>query len=105
MYGIANMVLFLLIINYISALIAIQLLRGDFGNDQFVTFGEVFNSFLAIYQVFTSENWTNVLYGGAIPEIPLGQAVIALLFVTAWFLFGNCKIRLKSSPYLLIVSS
>jgi hypothetical protein len=96
MYGIANMVLFLIIINYIAALIAIQLLRGDFGNDKYANFGEVYNSFLVIYQVFTSENWTDILYGAALPEIPLGQTVIALLFTTAWFLFGNCEAVFKS---------
>jgi len=91
MYGIANMVLFLIIINYISALIAVQLLRGDFGNNTYTNFGEVYNSFLSIYQVFSSENWSDILYGAAITEIPLGQTVIVLIFVTAWFLFGNCE--------------
>ena len=92
MYGIANMVLFLIIVNFIAALIAVQLLRGDFGTGN-VNFGEVYNTFLAIYQVFTSENWTDILYDAAVPEIPLGQTVIVLLFFTAWFLFGNCKTR------------
>jgi hypothetical protein len=92
MYGIANMVLFLLIINYIAALVAVQLLRGDFGSNTYVTFGEVYNSFLAMYQVFSSENWPDILYGAGQAEMQLGQTVIVLFFIAAWFLFGNCEL-------------
>ena len=96
MYGLANMALFLVIVNYIAALVAVQLLRGDFGNDTTVNFGEVFNSFLAMYQVFSSENWVDVLYGAAMAEVPLGQTVIVLIFIAAWMLFANCKLILHS---------
>ena len=88
------MVLFLIVINYMSALMAVQLLRGDFGNSVYANFGEVYNSFLAVYQVFSSENWSDILYSAAITEIPLAQTVVVLVFVTAWFLFGNCKLFL-----------
>lgn len=91
MYGLANMALFLVIINYIAALVAAQFLRGDFGDDVTVNFGEIFNSFLAMYQVFSSENWVDVLYGAAMAEKPLGQTVIALVFIAAWMLFANCE--------------
>ena len=91
LYGLANMALFLIIVNYIAALVAVQLLRGDFGNDVIVNFGEVFNAFLAMYQVFSSENWTDVLYGASVAEIPLGQTVIILIFISAWMLFANCR--------------
>ena len=90
MYGLSNMALFLIIINYIAALVAVQFLRGDFGNDQNENFGEIWNAFLAMYQVFSSENWTNVLYSAGQAEQPLGQSVIALIFISAWFLFANC---------------
>ena len=91
MYGLANMALFLIIVNYIAALAAVQLLRGDFVSAQ-VDFGQVWNSFLAMYQVFSSENWPTVLYAAATTEIPFGQAVVALIFISAWFLFANCKL-------------
>ncbi|KDR66929.1 hypothetical protein GALMADRAFT_258813 [Galerina marginata CBS 339.88] len=89
MYGLANMALFLVIINFIAALVAAQFLRGDFGNNTTMNFGEIFNSFLAMYQVFSSENWTSVLYGAAIAELPLGQTILALIFISAWMLFAN----------------
>ncbi|KAH9475037.1 Calcium-channel protein cch1 [Psilocybe cubensis] len=89
MYGLSNMALFLVIINYIAALVAAQFLRGDFGDDVTINFGEIFNSFLAMYQVFSSENWVDVLYGAGMAEMPLGQTVIALIFISAWMLFAN----------------
>ncbi|KZT30145.1 hypothetical protein NEOLEDRAFT_1238275 [Neolentinus lepideus HHB14362 ss-1] len=89
MYGLANMTLFLLLMNYLAALIAVQLLRGDLVSDEPMNFGEIFTSFLAIYQIFSSENWTDVLYGAMQSEIPLGQSVIVAVFVSTWFLFAN----------------
>jgi hypothetical protein len=91
MYGLANMALFLIIVNYIAALVAVQLMRGDFTSDSQVNFGQVWNSFLAMYQVCSSENWPTVLYDAAKTEIPFGQVVIVLIFFSAWFLFGNCE--------------
>ncbi|KAF9005006.1 Ion transport protein-domain-containing protein [Cyathus striatus] len=89
MYGLANMSLFLILINYLAALVAVQFLRGDFGVDNTVNFGELWNSFITIYTVFSSENWTNVLYGSATTEVPLGQTIICLVFFSAWMLFAN----------------
>ena len=91
LYGLVNMSLFLILINFIAALVAIQLLRGDVPGNLNMNFGQLFTSFLAVYQVFSSENWTNVLYLATQAEIPLGQAVILAIFFPAWFLFANCK--------------
>jgi hypothetical protein len=111
MYGLANMALFLMIVNYIAALVAVQMLRGDFGNDAKVTFGEVFNSFLAVYQVFSSENWSDVMYNAAMTEVPLGQTVVVIIFFAGWMLFANCKLTfccwlvylLTDHPVIVIV--
>lgn len=90
------MSLFLILINFITALVAVQLLRGDVAQGNFIDFGEIYNSFLAIYQVFSSENWTNVLYRAAQPEAPLGQSAIVILFISGWMFFANCR----SFPFL-----
>ena len=89
MHGLANMVPFLLLVNYIAALFAVQPLRGDFQSSLATNFGQIFTSFLAVYQIFSSENWTNVLYSARVAEVPLGQAWIVILFV-GWFFFANC---------------
>lgn len=91
MYGLANMTLFLILVNYIAALVAIQLLRGDLPDDQALNFGQLWNAFLGVYQVFSSENWTNVLYGAIDAEKGLGQSVLLAVFISGWFLFANCK--------------
>ncbi|KAJ7479857.1 Ion transport protein-domain-containing protein [Mycena latifolia] len=89
MYGLANMTLFLIIVNFIAALVAVQFLRGDLAADQTMNFGTLFNAFLAMYQVFSSENWTNVLYSTAGAETAFGQSALTVLFVAGWMLFAN----------------
>lgn len=89
MYGLANMSLFLILINFLTALVAVQLLRGDVPRGEFIDWGDIFNAFLAIYQVFSSENWTDVLYGAAEPQVPLRQSAIVVLFISGWMFFAN----------------
>lgn len=90
MYGLANMTLFLLLVNFIAALAALQLLQGDLTADDNMNFGQIYTSFLAMYQIFSSENWTTVLYDSADAESGLGQTAIVCLFFSAWFFFANC---------------
>lgn len=90
MYGLANMTLFLLTVNFLAALVAVQLLRGDYSADDDVNFANLYNAFLAVYQVFSSENWTDVLYGASAAEQLQGQTVVAVLFISLWMLFANC---------------
>lgn len=97
MYGLANMTLFLFLVNYISALAAVQLLRGDVGKDVATNFGELFNAFLSVYQVFSTENWPTVLYTAIKAENSLGQTVIVAIFIAGWMLFANCGYLLLSS--------
>jgi hypothetical protein len=51
MYGLVNMSLFLLLTNFIGALIAVQLFRGDIPANETMNFSQLFNAFLAMYQV------------------------------------------------------
>lgn len=90
MYGMTNMILFLLLVNFIAALMAVQLLRGDMDSSQMINFGHVYNAFLGVYQVFTSENWTTLLYDAAIASQPVQQSIVVILFITGWMLFANC---------------
>ena len=88
--GLVNMVLFLMIVNYLAALFVAQILRGDMPSSLAMNFGEIFTSFLAVYQVFSSENWTSVLYSSSTAEVHLGQAIVVILFFVGWFFFANC---------------
>ncbi|EPS97893.1 hypothetical protein FOMPIDRAFT_1127618 [Fomitopsis schrenkii] len=89
MYGLANMTLFLVMLNFVAALVGVQLMRGDIPRGQYIDYGQIFNSFLAAYQLFSSENWTNVLYGVGQPEVPLRQAPVVVLYLTGWFALAN----------------
>lgn len=91
MYGLTNMSLFLILVNYLAALVSVQLIRGDMSSGDAVNFSQLYNAFLAVYQVFSSENWTDVLYGAGQAELGLGQTVVVVLFISFWLLFANCK--------------
>ncbi|SJX65516.1 related to CCH1-Calcium channel (alpha subunit) [Sporisorium reilianum f. sp. reilianum] len=89
-----NMVLFLLLMVGLASLIATQLFRGDIpqesdGQWTEMTFKHSYNSFLAMYQIFTSENWTDVLFSATSNEVEFKQAAIAAIFLSGWFLFAN----------------
>ncbi|KAG8215839.1 Ion transport protein-domain-containing protein [Butyriboletus roseoflavus] len=89
MYGLVNMTLFLMLINFLAALVGIQLIQGDMAGTVTMNFGQLFNSFLAVYQIFSAENWTTVLYNATDAELSLGQAVIVSTFLSCWLLFAN----------------
>ena len=90
MYGLVNMTLFLFMMNFIVALFAVQFLRGDLPGDEPMNFGQIVTAFLAAYQVFSSENWTTILYTAGGAEAPLGQTPIVVLFLLGWFFLANC---------------
>ncbi|KAI0740154.1 Ion transport protein-domain-containing protein [Earliella scabrosa] len=89
MYGLANMSLFLIEINLLAALFAVQLVGGDIKEGNFVNFGTLYNTFLGIYQIFSSEGWVNVLYIAAVPEVELRQSAVTVLFFSGWMFFAN----------------
>jgi hypothetical protein len=113
--GLSNMILFLLLSVGLAALVAVQLLRGDIPQEENgehiqANFKQVYNGFLGMYQVsrlrkilrcealtsrvrqvFTSENWTDVLYSAISNEEQYKQAVFAGILLCGWFLFANCE--------------
>jgi hypothetical protein len=91
MYGLSNMVLHLIQMNFLAALVGVQLLRGDIPNTTYVSFGNLYNSFLGMYQVFSSENWSTLLYNALTLGPPLGRTVITAVFISSWLVFANCR--------------
>ncbi|CAG8522362.1 7815_t:CDS:2 [Acaulospora colombiana] len=76
----------------------IQLLRGVIpyndpnGGQNVMRFSDIYNSFLTFYQLFSTENWTNVLYSALNYESIVGSpvtAVIAALFLVAYVTLSN----------------
>lgn len=61
MTGLANMVLFLILTNFIAALVAIQLVRGDLPEDTDMNYSQIPLSFIGMYQVRSYTSWLNKL--------------------------------------------
>lgn len=85
------MSLFLILVNYIAALMGVQLLRGDMAGDLGVNFGNVFNAFTGVYQIFSSEDWTSVLYDATEAAKEVKQEIVVATFLAVWMLFANCE--------------
>ncbi|KAF7868666.1 hypothetical protein EAF04_005196 [Stromatinia cepivora] len=93
--GIGNLVLFVFLITFLVAIFAVQLLRGeipaqDDGGDTIqVTFATIFNSFLGLYQILSSENWTDILYNVTGINNARNTAWIGATFLIGWFILAN----------------
>ena len=96
--GILNLVVFVFLITFLGAIFAVQIFRGDIpqmgtdGKTTRVSFFTIFNSFLGMYQILSSENWTTILYNATQCLNPYGTAWIAATFLIIWFILANCKL-------------
>lgn len=100
-----NMILFLFLVNFISALMGVQLLRGYMPSNSTINFGNIYNGFLGMYQIFTAENWTSLLYAAALASQPVRQSVVVILFMTGWILFANCTCSSSIECFLHLISN
>ncbi|CAG8737084.1 9234_t:CDS:2, partial [Acaulospora morrowiae] len=96
--GLANLIFFIIMINFLAALVGIQLLRGVIpyndpsGGSNVMRFSDIYNSFLTLYQIFSSENWSDILYNVLKYESIVGSpvtAIIAALFLVAYVALSN----------------
>lgn len=53
-----------------------------------MTFSSYWNSFLAMYQIYSSENWTDVANNVLTAEMGIFQLFCAAVFLSAWLLTG-----------------
>lgn len=91
--GIANLMLFVFLMTFLMAILAAQLFRGeiplyDDGGFNQISFYTIFNSFLGMYQILTSENWTGILYSVTSYTTSLNTAWIGAVFLIAWFILS-----------------
>ncbi|GAA6027992.1 hypothetical protein JCM8097_001819 [Rhodosporidiobolus ruineniae] len=109
--GLINMGVFLLMMNFVSALIACQLLRGipDPENDDtgVVDWDQMYNGFLAMYQILSSENWTDVLKTAVSNQGSSEfQIVLTCVFLCGWmffsfFILGNMFIAVLNENFAM----
>ncbi|KAI1137981.1 Ion transport protein-domain-containing protein [Hypoxylon sp. FL0543] len=92
--GIANLIVFVFLITFIMAIFAVQLFRGeiplyDDGGDLVrISFYNIFNSFLGMYQILSSENWTNILYDVTSYTTQYSTSWYGAMFLIGWFILA-----------------
>ncbi|OTB10168.1 hypothetical protein K445DRAFT_259553 [Daldinia sp. EC12] len=92
--GIANLMMFVFLITFIMAIFAVQLFRGeiplydDGGELVRISFYNIFNSFLGMYQILSSENWTNILYDVTSYTTQYNTSWYGAMFLIGWFILA-----------------
>lgn len=90
--GIANLMFFVFLMTFLMAIFASQMFRGELpkvnedGELVRISFYQIFNSFLGMYQILTSENWTDVLYNVTQYTRPHQTSWIGAVLLIAWFI-------------------
>jgi hypothetical protein len=93
--GLLNLILFVFLMTYLAAIFAVQLFRGlipktnNAGNKIQITFFQIYNSFLGMYQILSSENWTSILYNATTFTAKDATAWISASFFIIWFILAN----------------
>jgi voltage-dependent calcium channel len=92
--GIGNLILFVFLLTFLVSILAVQLFRGNiypvdsFGNTVHITFFSLYNAFLGMYQVLSTENWTILLYNVTGNEEYLNTGWIGATFLIGWFILS-----------------
>lgn len=89
--GIANLMMFVFLMTFFVSILAAQLFRGDIelyddGELNRISFYTIYNSFLGMYQILTSENWTEILYLVGQATHPFHTSWYGIAFLIGWFI-------------------
>jgi voltage-dependent calcium channel len=93
--GLFNLIVFVFLITFLTAILACQLFRGELpvqdnsGSTIHVTFFDMYNSFIGMYQVLSSENWTTIMYNATQFDVHFSTAWLAAIFFIMWFVLAN----------------
>ena len=93
--GLLNLIVFVFLITFLTAIFSVQIFRAEVPakdmNDKtiHITFSNVYNSFIGMYQVLSSENWTSLMYNATQYQLGWGTSWIAAAFFVLWFILAN----------------
>lgn len=94
--GLLNLIVFVFLITFLTAIFAVQIFRGELpdndpttGEPIHITFTNIYNSFIGMYQVLSSENWTSLMYNVTNYEHQWKAAWIGATFFILWFILAN----------------
>lgn len=85
--GIGNLILFVFMITYFMAIFAAQLFRGVIKNDE-ISFFTIYNSFLGMWQVLSSEDWTTIVFNLKAEMAKHHQGWVVSIFFIGWFILA-----------------
>jgi hypothetical protein len=89
------LILFVLLLTFLCAIFAVQIVRGELpkeyqGSTTEASFHTIFNAFLGMYQIFSSEDWTKILFMATDVQKSYSAGWITAIFFIGWFILGNC---------------
>lgn len=93
--GLLNLIVFVFLMTFLVAILASQMFRGDFPtadaaqNQIHITFFNIYNSFIGMYQVLSSENWTTIVYNVTQFDVRWDTAWLGAMFFIMWFILAN----------------
>lgn len=93
--GLINLIIFVFLITFLAAIFAAQLFRGQIpqddtdGNTIEMSFFSIYNAFLGMYQILSSENWTTMLYNSTNFTSGYHTSWISASFFIMWFILAN----------------
>ena len=93
--GLLNLIVFVFLITFLASIFATQLFRGQIhpqdsnGNDVEITFSNIYNSFIGMYRILSSEGWTTILYSVTAFTQDYKTSWIAATFLILWFVVAN----------------
>ena len=93
--GILNLIVFVFLVVFLASIFAVQILRGgipaeDAANSYIhITFANIYNAFIGMYQVMSTENWTSLMYTATNYDNFWNTAWIDAIFFMIWYTFAN----------------
>jgi len=93
--GLLNLILFVFLLTFLASIFATQLFRGelpredDDGETLEISFFTIYNAFLGMYTILSSENWTSILFNVTKYQDEFGTAWIGAAFCILWYIFAN----------------
>lgn len=93
--GLLNLILFVFLFTFLAAIMASQMFRGDIPAEDAaddtneVQFFDIWNSFIGMYIIFSSENWTGIMYNVTTNNLQWNTAWIGSIFCILWFIMAN----------------
>ena len=93
--GLLNLIVFVFLLTLLTAIFAVQIFQGEFppydvnGNNVRMDFTNIYLSFIGMYQVLSSENWTILLYNSTQYQQEWNSSWIGATFFILWFILAN----------------